>query len=114
MQFCKDVGSSPEKLLLRKCNAWSFLRAPIDVGKFPKKLMFSNLRTDNSSKYIQQSGSSPKNKLFERSRLESPILVCGHKKGFGSENKLSFSDNEEIFPRKEGIAPSIEFELKSI
>ena len=70
-QFINDIGSSPKKLLFWKCNVrWLFSEQILakDLGILPERLLFAKLRTLSVTIFAQHLGSSPDNKLFERSR----------------------------------------------
>ena len=86
VQFFKDEGISPLKLLLLKSIVSILSSKPIDLGIFPKKWLFSNLRIFNPSRCIQQSRSSPDNQLLERSKKNKTSFLIAHRDWIGFEN----------------------------
>ena len=86
VQFFKDEGSSPLKLLLCKSSVSIRSRNPTDLGIFPKKWLFAKLRISSPSNCIQQYGSCPDNRLLERSRNLKFQLLTAHREKIGTEN----------------------------
>ena len=79
VQFFNDEGISTLKLLLLKSIVLIPSSKLIDLGIFPQKLLFSNLRIFNPSRCIQQSRSSPDNRLLERSKKNKTSFLIAHR-----------------------------------
>ena len=106
VQFLKDKGNSPVKLLLRKCSVRIDRKEPNEFGICPENLLFSKLRTTNLSHCAQQLGSPPVNELFERSSRTSGGLTTAHNKEMDPDNLLLERSNHRTSEGSCGIKPS--------
>ena len=96
LQFLKDKGNSPTKLLLCKFNVWRLSIDPMELGISPEKLLLAKFRTTRPKKFIKQSGIDPVNRLFERSRTHKIPIPTPHRKEAGPENLLWESNKVDV------------------
>jgi hypothetical protein len=101
VQFFNEIGSLPDRLLLRMCNDSSKLKAPMESGMLPLSLLLLNFIATKYCQLDQQSGITPDKRFSPRLRtcifFNSSILW--HK-------KLSMEPENELLERSN--APTLE------
>ncbi|KAG6657344.1 hypothetical protein CIPAW_04G084100 [Carya illinoinensis] len=75
VQFLKDDGSSPSRLLLLKCKDCNDVACPNELGMTPERLLAEKSRTTKILKLLQQSGMSPDSLFLERSRTRRVFIL---------------------------------------
>ena len=113
VQFHRDQGNSPEKLLLFNSNVISRVKEPKELGISPNKLLWAKFRIYSSCQCLKQSEISSDRWLLERSRCLNIPPVIEHIKEFYPENLFLERFNEVKFEEIIGRGLSNLFELKS-